>query len=128
MSISSDKTFCVYKNFWPLFLALEFGLLFENFNLVNNYWTVSARALIFHISVLCKIFNMIYLLVWLYQDINPSGLLPVSLELAIIMGIFVFHKDIMLLNALHEEVKSTWWCFSAIRSTYLKLNSLPNWY
>ena len=30
--------------------SLESGLLFESFNLVNNFSTVSARDLIFHMS------------------------------------------------------------------------------
>ena len=29
-------------------LTLEFDLLYENFNFVNNIWIVSAKALIFH--------------------------------------------------------------------------------
>ena len=39
--------------FYPVTLTLEFDLLFENFNLANNFWTVSARALIFHMSNPC---------------------------------------------------------------------------
>ena len=31
--------------------SLESGLLFESFNLVNNFSTVSARDLIFHMSI-----------------------------------------------------------------------------
>ena len=37
--------------FDPVTFALELDLFFENFNLANNFWTVSARALIFHISI-----------------------------------------------------------------------------
>ena len=32
-------------------LTLEFDPFFENFNLANNFWTVSTRALIFHMSI-----------------------------------------------------------------------------
>ena len=32
-------------------LTLEFVLLFENFNLANNFWTVSASDFIFHMSI-----------------------------------------------------------------------------
>ena len=35
----------------PTMLTLEFDLLFENFNFVNNIWIVSAKALIFHMSI-----------------------------------------------------------------------------
>ena len=34
-------------------LTLEFDLLFKNFNLAYNFWTVSARALIFHMIIPC---------------------------------------------------------------------------
>ena len=32
-------------------LALDYALLFEYFNLVNNIWIVSAGALIFHMNI-----------------------------------------------------------------------------
>ena len=35
------------------FLTLEFDVLFEIFNYVNNIWIVSARALIFHMNLPC---------------------------------------------------------------------------
>ena len=35
-------------------VILSFCPLFWNFNLANNFWTVSARALIFHMSILCN--------------------------------------------------------------------------
>ena len=34
-------------------LTLEFDTFFENFNLAINFWTVSARALIFNMSIPC---------------------------------------------------------------------------
>ena len=34
-------------------LTLEFDLFFENYNLANNFLTVSARALIFNMSYPC---------------------------------------------------------------------------
>ena len=34
-------------------LTLESDPFFENFNLANNFWTVSARALIFHKNISC---------------------------------------------------------------------------
>ena len=40
--------------FYPVTLTLEFDPFFENFNLANNFWTVSARALIFHMSIPCE--------------------------------------------------------------------------
>ena len=64
MSIPCDKTFpWVYHYFLScdLTLTLEFDLLFKNFNLANNFWTVSARALIFHMSIPCyKTFPWVY--------------------------------------------------------------------
>ena len=39
--------------FNPVTLTLEFDLLFKNFNLAKIFWTVSARALIFHMSIPC---------------------------------------------------------------------------
>ena len=38
------------NNFILVTLTLEFYLLFENFYLANNFWTVSARALTFHMN------------------------------------------------------------------------------
>ena len=37
--------------FYPTTLTLEFGLIFENFNRVNNLLTVSTSALIFHMRI-----------------------------------------------------------------------------
>ena len=45
------RPFCGYNRFDPVILTLEFGLLFENLNLVYNFWTVNVRALIFHINI-----------------------------------------------------------------------------
>ena len=39
--------------FYPVTLTLEFDPFLKNFNLANNFWTVSPRALIFHMSILC---------------------------------------------------------------------------
>ena len=39
--------------FYPVTLTLKFNPLFKNFNLAYNFWTVSARALIFHMSSPC---------------------------------------------------------------------------
>ena len=47
---------CEYtKIFYPVTVTLisEFGLLFKKFNLLNNFWTLSARALIFHMNMPC---------------------------------------------------------------------------
>ena len=43
--------FHVTNNFGPVTLTLEFDLLFENYNLANNFWTLSATALIFHMNI-----------------------------------------------------------------------------
>ena len=57
------------NNFDLVALTLESGLLAEYFNLVNNVWIVSAKALIFHMEISCdKIFlfvlNLFYLDIW----------------------------------------------------------------
>ena len=36
-----------------MIVNFEFDLQYENFNLYNNFWTISAWALIFHMSILC---------------------------------------------------------------------------
>ena len=45
------RPFSGYHYFWPL--TLEFDPFFENFNLANIFWTVSDRALIFHMNIPC---------------------------------------------------------------------------
>ena len=37
--------------FNPVTLILEFDPYFKNFNLANNFWTVSSRALKFHMDI-----------------------------------------------------------------------------
>ena len=80
--------------FYPVTLTLKFDPFFENFNLANNFWTVSAWALIFHIGIpgdktfpyirlfftLWEILRFSY---W-FQDIWMSLWPWPSLELAII--------------------------------------------
>ena len=39
--------------FYPVTLTLEYDPFFENFNLAYNFWTVGAKALIFHMSIPC---------------------------------------------------------------------------
>ena len=43
----------VTNNFDLMTLILEFNLLFKNFNLADNFWMVSATAMIFHINIPC---------------------------------------------------------------------------
>ena len=105
MNILCDKTFPwvpLYFTLWHRRWSLT--LFFENFKLANTFWTVSARALIFHMSIPCdKTFSVlswffinirafilhmgiscdkIYLLVSRYLSLWPW----LSLELAIIRG------------------------------------------
>ena len=49
MTISRARPFRGYKvnNFDPVIMTLEFDLLFENFNLASNFWSVRALILIF---------------------------------------------------------------------------------
>ena len=42
-----------YHYFYPVTFTIEFDPIFENFNFANNFWTVSASALIFHVSIPC---------------------------------------------------------------------------
>ena len=53
--------------FYPVTLTSEFDPFLENFNLANNFWTVSAKALIFHISISCdKAFRWVPLFMTLW--------------------------------------------------------------
>ena len=45
------RPFRGYHDFWPC--DLDVNLFFENYNLANNFWTVSASALIFHMTIPC---------------------------------------------------------------------------
>ena len=47
------KPFHGYRYTNPVSLTSEFGQFFENFNLANKFWTVSADALIFHMNNPC---------------------------------------------------------------------------
>ena len=40
-------------HWYHCFLTCDLDPFFKNFNLANNFWTVSARALIFHMSIPC---------------------------------------------------------------------------
>ena len=54
MNIPCDKTFLwvpLYLTLWPCPWSLTH--FWVNFNLANNFWTVSARALIYHMSIPC---------------------------------------------------------------------------
>ena len=46
MDINDREAYCFCLSFDPV--ILEVGQLFENFNFVDNFSTVSARVLIFH--------------------------------------------------------------------------------
>ena len=84
-----------YHYFLICDLDLGFDPFFENFNLANNFETVSARALIFHILHIVISCDKIFLLVSKYLSLWSWP----SLELAIIGGI-VFHKHILLLTEI----------------------------
>ena len=47
------RPFWGYHYFLPCDLDLGVWPFFKNFNLSNNFWTVSARTLIFHMSISC---------------------------------------------------------------------------
>ena len=47
------KTFHGYHYFLSCDPDLGVSPIFENFNLANNFWTVNASALIFHMSIPC---------------------------------------------------------------------------
>ena len=46
------------NNFDLVTLTFEFDLLFKNLNHENNFWTVSPRAFIFHMSISCDKTNI----------------------------------------------------------------------
>ena len=56
------RPFQGYHYFLPCDLDLGFGTIFEDFNLANNIWTVSARALIFHMIFLVR--RPLFLTLW----------------------------------------------------------------
>ena len=96
MNISCDMTFGGYHCFLPCHLDLRVWPFFENFNLVKNFWTVSARALIFHKNILCVKTS---LLTW-----------PLSLT--------HFLKTLTLLITFEQWVLELWnftWVFLVIR-------------
>ena len=54
LSVSNDKMFPLVPTFfYPVTLTLEFGLLFEKFNLANNFSTVNASVMIFKMNIPC---------------------------------------------------------------------------
>ena len=98
------RPFCVAMIFDPVTLALELDLFFENFNLANNFWTVSARALIFHMSIPC---DKTFLWVPLFLTLWPW---PWSLT--------HLKKTITLLITFEQWVLELWyftWVFLVIR-------------
>lgn len=54
MTVSSEKEQSAGNNiFYSVTFTLEFGVLFDNLNISNNNWTVSARGLMFHMHIRC---------------------------------------------------------------------------
>ena len=53
------RPFRGYHYFWPCDLDLEAWPIFWKLNFVNNFWTVSARALIFHL--ICQILDNFFI-------------------------------------------------------------------
>ena len=73
-----------------------YGLFLEMFNLFENFSTVSARAVIFHVSISCdKIF--VHVLVSWYLSLGPWQ----SLELAIIGSICVSPTHLVYIDFVH---------------------------
>ena len=74
--------------FYPVTLTLEFDPFYKkNFNLANNFWTVGARALIFHMNIPCdKTFfvgTIIFYPVTLAMEFDPffkNFILLITLE------------------------------------------------
>ena len=75
------------------------SLIRENFNLANTFWTVSARAFIFHMSIPCdKNFPWVplFLTLWNIKALTLAvWKLLARLKLS---GAFVFHKHILFKN------------------------------
>ena len=90
--------------FDPVTLTLEFDLLFKNFNLANIFWILSARALIFRMSIPCdKTFQWVPLFFTLWPW-------PWSLT--------HFLKTLTLLITFEQWVLELWyftWVFLVIR-------------
>ena len=114
MSILVIRRFCGYHYFFPCDLDLGVWPIFENFNLANNFWTVSARALIFHMSIL-----VIRPFLWipLYLTLWPW---PWSLT--------YFLKTYTLRISFEQWVLELWyftWVFLVMRPLFLTLWPWP---
>ena len=104
------RPFRGYHYFDTLILTLEFDpFLGENFNLANNFWTASAKALRFHMSLPCDK-TLFFYKYWSFhiaykhfswQDL-PNGIKIFVLVVLIVLvwnwplaGAFVFIKHIL---------------------------------
>ena len=100
-SIPSDKTFKLVPSFffnYPVTLTLKYWLLLENFTLVNNVWTLSARALIFqmieyslwqNLSVCTHMFD---LWPWPWSQVNHT-----------------FKRQVLDLNIPYDKIFLSWY-------------------
>ena len=76
------KLYILGDKFWTVNdrgLTLKVGLLFENFNLVNTFSTMSARALLFHMSIpFTWVFHVIRSFCW-YSTFWDPDIWPIFL-------------------------------------------------
>ena len=98
------RPFRGYHFLFPVTLTLEFNPFLENFNLANNFLTMSARALIFHRCIPCdKTFHWLPLFFTLWPW--PWSLIH-------------FLKTLTLLVTFEQWVLELWflpWVFLVIR-------------
>ena len=84
---------------------LKLWPIFESFNLANNFWTVSARALIFHMNIPCDM-TFLWIPVWLTLWPWPQSFT-------------YFFKTLILLITFEFWVLELWyftWIFFLMRS------------
>ena len=124
--------------FYTMTLTLEFDLLYENLNLANIFGTVSARVLIFHMSLLvARLFRV-------YQQFWPCDLdLGVWLTFEyfnLINNIWIMSARALLIHMSIPVIKSFCWykcimfritqtptlCSATFVQGIIKLTSEPN--
>ena len=85
-----SRPFFEYNNFYLVTLTLYFVILFENFKFVENIWTVHARILLFHLSIL---FDKPFVLICDLYLIFLKGL-TFLITFEKLMRCFLFHMSI----------------------------------
>ena len=112
-----------FKDNLPCFvfaLTLEFDMFFENFNLANNFWIASSRALMFHMIISSDKTFFFTFYIFLPYDLDLLffyfGLLFENITFSIIFStvsarVFIFHMSISCEKIFLLVSKYLWNCF-----------------